>query len=1187
MTPDAAQIRPNPDAVQRQAADPQSSVWVSASAGSGKTKVLTDRVLALLVDGARPDSLLCVTFTKAAAAEMANRIHHSLAKWTRLPDSELNLEIRKLDGRPPTPERLKKARELFAEILDLPGGLRIRTIHSFCQSVLGRFPLEAGLPPNFTAMDEREASDAMVLARDTVLAAAQRDDALGDALSIVVSRVNEEGFGQLMRALSAQRGALAAAIRSLGGQDAAIARLYGILSAEPGIDESDVLTDACIGADEIGLRTAVAAMNEFGSDANRKRARVIDAWLAGGVGTRAATFEQYFSAFITGKGTPNTQMFVKAVAENSPATPDILAAEQDRLIAVDRRLRRQVTATASAALLRLGGAILKAYDLRKRATASLDYDDLIQRTAELLTAERVPWVLFKLDGGLSHMLIDEAQDTSPDQRAIVDALVAEFFAGAGGHEERRTVFVVGDAKQSIYSFQGADPVGYRAWRDELSARANAMGGPGMREVPMQVSFRSVQAVLDAVDATFAESPAADGVVEPGDTLAHFASEAKEGLRGRVELWPPTEPPAQVDADLFTLPAEADAAAEADATQRLAEGLARTVAGWIGREALPSEGRTVRPGDILFLMRSRSDLVHALVRELTRLGVPVAGVDRLMLTDDIAIMDLVALGRVLLMPDDDLTLACVLKSPLIGFGEDDLFRLATTRGEGAPLWRRLRENPDGDDAVARAFGWISDLMALADRLPPFELYQRALVSPCPGPGGDGAASTVHTGRQAMVARLGPEAEDPINEFLNLALDYDRRQVPSLEGFLAWFERDSTELKRDLESEARDEIRIMTAHGAKGLQAPIVILPDAFKKSGDRGAALRWYGLHNQGPGDGALPIWTPRARFEEDIAQSLKADLATADDQEYRRLLYVAMTRAESRLIVTGRLPRTAPPKGNWSELVQAGFERLSERNPDSVREEEIAPADGWTGFAKIYETGNRDAAKDGKGPDRSAGPQTGDAPDWLTRTPPGEPTPPAPLAPSRPSRSDPPARSPIRSGEPVRFQRGLLIHRLLQTLPDMTADRWQGAADRYLALPGHGLSAEERQEIAREVLGVLNHPEFRAIFGPGSRAEVPLTGLLERRGAAPEGESGRVFAVSGQVDRLLISEKEILVVDYKTLRPSPTDEADIPDAYVAQMAGYRGILRQIYPDRRIRCGLLFTETPHLVAIPDAAMDSFS
>ncbi|MDF1749372.1 MAG: double-strand break repair helicase AddA [Alphaproteobacteria bacterium] len=1169
--------KPDPNLTQRRAADPKSSVGGAARAGRGKPTVLTDRVLALLVDGAKPDGLLCVTFTKAAAAEMANRIHRELSEWTRLEEGDLSTAIRSLDGGTVTPEKLARARRLFAQVLDLPGGLRIRTIHSFCQSVLGRFPLEARVAPNFEAMDERQAAEAMELARDTVLRAAEGNATLNAALTAVTARAAEGAFSDLMAGLSRHRAWLAPdALRRIGGLDGAIAALHDALGAESGMDEAQVIADASApdAVDEIGLRLAAEALLGFGTPPNQEKGRIIGAWLAGGTETRITTFERYIGAYLTKKYEPLKTLCVKAVAENSPATPDVLAAEQDRLLAVDQRLRRQATARASEGLLRLGEAVLRAYEANKRATARLDYDDLIHLTGRLLAKETVPWVLFKLDGGLTHMLIDEAQDTSADQRAIVDALVAEFFSGEGSAAENRTLFVVGDAKQSIYSFQGADPEGYRQWRDSLTESAKA-GGQDIRRVPMDISFRSVQAVLDAVDATFAEMPARDGVVEPDEpALKHHAYRA--GLHGRVEIWPPTAPPEAIEDDLFTIPS-LEGGTSVDATQTLAEGLAETISGWIrNQEVLPAKGRPIRAGDILFLVQRRTVLIDALVRELKRRSIPVAGVDRITLTEQIAVMDLLALARALLLPQDDLTFACLLKSPFVGMDDDDLFRLAADRGAQS-LWQRLSALQSEDPRFVAAAKWFDGLLDDTDRLAPYELFQRALISRCPGPGSMATPGDHFTGRQALIARLGTEIEDPLEEFLTLTLEHDRTNTPSLEGFLAWFTRGNTDLKRDLETEARDEVRIMTVHGAKGLQAPIVILPDAMTKSGARGTPLRWF-PHDSGV---RLPIWTPSSRYEEPVAQALKEAEKAATEREYRRLLYVAMTRAEDRLIVTGRLPRTAPPEGNWHALVRDGLDRL-----EGTREVPFAPAGldatgtaigGWSGDIQLYETGDPGTEKDKK----SARAVLDDKalPTWLTAPPPEEPAPPRPLTPSRPGISDPAVRSPLRDDDPLRFKRGKLIHRLLQTLPDLPESNRAEAAQRYLALPAHGLTDEEQAALWQETKGVLYHDAFAPLFGADSRAEVPLAGLVVQ-----SGESVGPFAVSGQVDRLLIARNEILVVDYKTLRPAPTEASAVPRAYLMQMAGYRAILRQIYPDRAVRCTLVFTETPRLLALPDSVLD---
>lgn len=1167
----------DPNLIQRRAADPQASVWVAASAGSGKTKVLTDRVLALLVDGAAPDGLLCVTFTKAAAAEMSNRIHRELSKWTRKTDAELEEAIRSLDGRPATAEKRQRARQLFARVLDLPGGLRIRTIHSFCQSILGRFPIEAGIVPNFDAMDEREAAELMTWAQETVLTKARTDDVLSDALAAVTGRAAEASFVDLLLGLARRRSWLSETMRSLGGEDATIKALRKTLGLREGDVSStaDIIEAACQLSEVQNERLLAAAQawKDFGSAREQEKAGQLIRWLSANTADRILDFDAYFGLFFTKSFTPTKSLCTKAVIKNAPMALDTLAAEQERLGLIDQQLRRCVTARASEGLLRLGAAILAEYETQKMAMARLDYDDLIQRAGALLTRDTVPWVLYKLDGGLDHLLIDEAQDTSPDQRAIVDALVDSFFAEGIAAARPRTVFVVGDAKQSIYSFQGADPEGYRSWRDDLGHRAQS-GGQSLRQVPMDISFRSVQPVLDAVDATFSQGQARVGVADP-DEPAPSHTAFRSGLPGRVEVWPVVQPPEEVPGDPFDPPQITGREDQRDAIRILADGLAEKVAGWIrDGESLPARpDRPIRAGDVLFLVQRRTSLIDALVRAFKQRGIPVAGVDRITLTKQIAVMDLIALARALLLPEDNYTFACLLKSPFVGLDDDDLIVLTEEPG---PLRARLSDLGREIPRFAAASSWFETLLSTADKIPPYELFQKALLLPCPGPMSSPCAPTTSgltmTGRQALIARLGTEIEDPLEEFLSLALDHDRRRTPSLEGFLAWFERGNTELKRDLEAEDRNEIRIMTVHGAKGLQAPIVILPDALTKSGARGEALRWY--HDE---DGLrLPIWTPAKRYEEETAAAIREAEAEARDREYRRLLYVAMTRAEDWLIVTGKAQKKAPDDGNWLQLVTEGLQRLEE----TIEEDRIL-APGWEGKVLCYAP--LPAQKRVPFPDDVSQIHP-DAPAWLFAPPPPEPTPSVPVTPSRPEDPEPAARSPLAGEDPLRFKRGQLIHRLLQTLPDLPRNAREDAAARYLALPAHGLTVGQQDQLKQEALAVLNHPDFAPLFGPDSRAEVPLVGVIEVESLGGSDAEIRSKTVAGQVDRLLIQDHEILVVDYKTLRPAPSDPKRVPKAYISQMAGYRAILAKLFPERPIRCGIVFTETPRLVMLPDEMIE---
>lgn len=1168
--------RMDPDTLQRRAARPVDHVWVAASAGSGKTKVLTDRVLRLLLDGSRPETILCITFTKAAAAEMANRINLSLGEWTTLDDATLTARLEKLLGMAPTRDQSVRARILFAQVLDTPGGLKIQTVHAFCQAVLGRFSLEAGVAPHFQVMDERQATELMRQARDRVLQSTDNHDDLAAASQVIGRYGTEDAFDDLIRSLTGDQAQLRRLLARHGSVEAVITALYSIVQADLGSDADLVRASACTDTaiDRTGLSTLAEALHASKNEkTDGKHAGLISNWLTALLEERDAGFSAYQSVFLTGSGTPRKTIATKTVLEANPHLLAIIDAEQNRLIALDDAIRRQVTADASAALLHLGLAMLQAYEKAKAHRALLDYDDLIIKTRDLLTASAraSAWVMFKLDGGLSHILVDEAQDTAPEQWDLILALASEFFTGEGQAERARSLFVVGDVKQSIYSFQRADPAIFQAVRNDIAERAS-LAGSDLKAIPFRFSFRSAPAVLAAVDATFAQPPGSEGVLEDGEErLVHRSM--RPTAAGRVEVWPLVEPPADDDLDpweALTAPVET-----LPALERLADGLAGNIAGMIGRDYLPSRERRAGPGDIMILVRRRGPLVDALIRRLKQRGVPVAGVDRLVLGEQIAVMDLLALGQFLLLPEDDLTCATVLKSPFIGFDDDDLFDLAHGRGDNT-VWAMLCQKAKENERYAGVVSWLSGLLTILDFQRPYEFFTKILDSSCPAP----APGAPLTGHQALDYRLGTEVEEPVEEFLAQAIVYERANLPTLQGFLHWFSTGRAEIKRDLDTASGQAVRILTVHGAKGLQAPIVILPDApSKPRTDQGPALHWVTGEQQGSSTAAPQalIWTPSRRYEEPIAQSMRTNAGQRQNEEYRRLLYVAMTRAEDRLIVCGHLGKRARQPDCWYDLVWNGVKEAGtvqtlpfEGGADWVGDR-LVLADPEPAAADI--TSDRPAVDD-----KSEKPET---PAWALTAAPPEPLPPNPLAPSRPTTPDPPVLSPLigRESGADRFQRGRVVHLLLQHLPGLPTDRRRAIG---LTLIGHnrfaGLDEAAAELLLDEAIAVLDHPDFAALFGPGSRAEAPLTGLVD----GPDG----VQVVSGQVDRILVTDQEVLVVDYKTQRPAPETAEQAPIAYLNQMAAYRAVLAGAFPGRPIRCALLWTDRVHLMPIDNALLERY-
>lgn len=1128
---------------QREALDPTATVWVQASAGTGKTKVLVDRVLALLVAGAAPQRIRCLTFTKAAAAEMKNRLLRALSDWATEAGDLLSRKLFDILDRLPTPAEHQRAAQLFARVLDAPGGLQIQTIHAFCQGLLARFPLEAGVSPRFRLIEERSAGALLAAATADLYAEAERPGREGDlgwALEHLLLAGSETSLAKLIGAIVGARGAFAQAFAGRGVVGA-VAVAEAACGLAPGSTREELLRAALA---EPALRTAelrqlcqlLAQGGKLDSTASAGMAPL----LASDAGERLVHAESYLGAFLTDGGTTRTRIPGKALAQQRPDLAGLFLDEGQRLERLQAGLAACDFVTDCRALFTLAERLLDFYAARKAAQGGLDYADLIAATARLLAdPERAAWVLYKLDEGIEHLLIDEAQDTSPEQWQVVTQLTAEFYAGLGAHEDRadaprpRTVFAVGDAKQSIFRFQGADPAGFRDAEAGFRQRVEAVRQV-FKSVPLAHSFRSAEAVLEAVDRVFALPAAQGGVTPPGQAVVHAAT--RLGQAGRVEIWPlqqaaPSDPPLP-----WALPTTRRD--QLDPVVALAEAIAATLAGWFAADRqsltpgdpawLASKDRPVEPGDVLILVRQRGPLFHALARALKRQGVPVAGVDRMVLPQQTAVRDLLALGRFLLLPEDDLSLAEVLKGPLCGLDDEDLIRLATRRG-GQTLWQALGER----EALRPEYGVVrqllEDLLAQADFMPPHELFARLL----------GAGE----GRRRWLARLGEEAADPLDEFLAQALAYEREAAPSLQGFLAWLEQGQLQVKRDLEASGQ-AVRIMTVHGAKGLQAPIVFLPDSTSLP-QAGQTLLSDPVRRLVLRGSALARAVP-------FAAALQEAEKQATAEEYRRLLYVALTRAEDRLYLCGAIGAKGLGEGSWYALSAEALAGLDRDGAEALTETRV-----------LTQTPQRAAPERPRAaPPRSAAPTL--APVWQ-QPPPAEPDPPRPLAPSRPAEEDPPSLSPL-AGDQGRWQRGRLLHRLLQTLPDLPTDQREAAARRFLAQPAHGLDEATVAAWTAETLAVLALPAAAALFGPLSRAELPIAGLVGHT------------RISGRLDRIAVTDEAVWLCDYKTNRPPPTAEDAVPEQYLRQLASYGALLAEIYKGKKINSFLLWTDGPRLMQI---------
>jgi ATP-dependent helicase/nuclease subunit A len=1156
---------------QAEAADPAASVWVNANAGTGKTHVLTLRVLRLLLAGTPPQRILCLTYTKAAAAEMSKRVFDQLASWVTAPGDALTAMLTEIVGSKPDAKLTAFARTLFTRAIETPGGLKVQTIHAFSERLLQRFPLEAGVPPGFKILDDEKGRELKARAIEGTLeaATARPGTPLAAALSCIVRYAADSNFDELLSKAINERAWLDAATRiNLGRSGDDFAAAEALLRSAFGV--RDKVTMVALDTERAKTLSSaeITALRDHlagGSKTDTGHSETLSRALAASEAEHRA--EALGDYVLVDKGNDaRASLMTKALAVARPDLLAIATTAQARFFALTQEAKALRLVEATAALYRLAGAVLQRYRAAKMAAGALDFDDLIERTTNLLmTSSNAEWVLFKLDGGLDHILVDEAQDTSPAQWSIIEALGAEFFAGVGARDTARTIFAVGDEKQSIYSFQGAAPEMFARMGETFAALAGNARGP-WRRVPLNLSFRTVQPVLDAVDSVFSDAERTPGLTAAAGTIQHIASRA--GQSGRVEIWP-TEKMTEA-AETSPWDPLGDTAMRAPAN-RLAERIADTIAGWLNSgERLRSEDRAVRAGDILILVRKRQPFAVPMVAALKARGIAVAGSDRMALTDQIAVEDLLALGDFVTLPEDDLALANVLKGPLFNLDDNDLMTIAVGR-KGA-LWKAFLAHADHAAKYKPAAETLKRWRAKADFMPPFEFYASLLDR-------DG-------GRAKMLRRLGPEAADAIDEFLDLALSYDDSAPPSLTGFLANLRAQSRDVKRDMDH-GRNEVRVMTVHGAKGLEAPIVFLPDTCTTASGDGAALRLLKLSDVKRASG-LPdpvVWPVKGTSALPPVRAATGAKDARDAEERNRLLYVAMTRARDRLYVAGFEGGRGRADGCWYDLIATGL---------GVRPDDAGFA-GWQS-----ETAQQSPPEMPK-VDAAVAATAQDLPAFALRRVAAEPQLSVPLAPSRLEAYAPdaegeplvattsdPARtfdrpSPLTSPSEHRFLRGTLTHALLEHLPAIAATKREAAATAFIAARGAVLSKKAQASIVRETLAILAHGDFAVLFGPTSRAEVPISAVIPR---PPASGKGPALKLSGQIDRLAMTDRDVLIIDYKTNRPPPRDIATVAPAYLFQLAAYALALREIYPKHKIRPALLWTDGPRLMEIPESLINGY-
>jgi len=1157
---------------QRRGADPANSAFVMANAGSGKTRVLTERVARMLLNRVDPQQILCITFTKAAAAEMSERLFKTLGEWALADSDKLRKDLAEIEGDdgPVRDEAaLSQVRRLFARALETPGGLKIQTIHAFCEGMLRRFPLEAGVAPGFTVIEDVEAQGLIASAIDNMARRLDENPAQREDLTrLSLGAAEPDLRAMLTRGVSSGL-KLNAVFERYGGLDDVLREMRRTLGVVDQAMEELVNDNFVTAFDQRSAESLRDALLDGGKTARETHAGAIADYLA------ASAIDEKWSAlsalFLTSEGAPRKRLGDKAVFKAHPWAEPRLRELQEAFVDAHEQLKAIAVYEDSAAYHRLVAALREDYDRAKAARAMLDFDDLILHARTLLQKESAAWVRYKMDFGIDHILVDETQDTSPEQWSVIRALLDDYLSGESARAMEHTFFAVGDVKQSIYSFQGANADVFEEQETTLGktlAAYHSRTAGEYAKIDMQMSFRTTAPVLEFVDAVFSDREAQVGLGKDG-APPHLVHRVGQG--GLVEIWP-LAPRREIEkANAWDAPV--DAPVPDHPVERLSQRVARTIGDWVkSGEKLASCGRPITADDVLVLVQSRGTLFNGVLRALAAEGVPVAGADRLKLLEDPAVEDLLSYMKFCVQSRDDLSLAEVLKSPLFEFDDDtDLFPLGFERGECESLWASLRRRHNERDTWRAAYNKIAAVRSIGQRGGVYAFLTRVLET--------GQIDENLSGRARFNRRLSAASRDAIDEMLRHALEFERGHPRSLRAFIDWFEDKASEVKREMER-SDNAVRVMTVHGAKGLEANIVFLIDAHRYPLARkaGAPLELVGDDAATPRTGRLSVIA--GAKERDCAATENARIRAREKQfeEYRRLFYVAATRARDRLYVAGiesgneRDPRAKPTlEKSWHSLALDAFDALGVR----ITQDDAPFWDGAEAPARRLFLEQTAPVKTGAATTK---PQSIELPDWLSKPARPELTP-RQISPSRLAEEEEadtvqvvanaPAYSPIMRD---RYFRGRILHRMLELLPDIEREGRLKAADSLLVKLAANISVDERNEWRDEVLAVLDHPDFVRVFDTGSRPEVSVAGEIH----------GNI--VSGQIDRLAIDGDEICIVDFKTNRPPPKRVEDTAPAYLAQMAAYRALLQKIYPGHQVECALLWTFAPRLSPLPKLLLD---
>jgi ATP-dependent helicase/nuclease subunit A len=1122
-------------------AAPRINAAVSASAGTGKTYLLVTRIVRLLLDGAKAENILALTFTRKAAGEMRQRVYGRLQHLAMLDDVALDQALLAIGVEPSSPHR-SLARNLYEQILFADRPLRISTFHAFCQDLLRRFPLEAEIPAGYELLEKTGMLEAA--AWDALFLEVTRNPDKAPAASL-------ETLFDLCNGLAGTRDALLQgflahrsdwwAFTENRQNPVAFACDYARAFLEPGADpcgdffSSSRLADLAEFRDLL-LKHPTATHVAFAADIGRSLETDLDT---------NQRFARVTGVFLTSKLEPRKRAHSQALEKK------LGAAGVARFLRLHEQLSTAVLETHDACLRKAafelntawytaGQALLNQYQTLKQEQRLLDFADLEWKSYRLLRdPEHSLWVQYKLDRKIDHILIDEFQDTNPTQWQLILPLLEEI---AGGDTERpRSVFLVGDTKQSICGFRRANPQLQLTATEWLQARLNG------RVFPLSKSWRSSPVIMNCLNAIF-DTGASSGVrlddYKPHDT--HCA-----GLWGRVELLPLVEPETQAAENppqnrlrdpLTETRQQTDSSVHYREGLQIASRIHELMAENIGVE---KNGRrqALDFHNIYILLRSRTHAAHY-EQALQDSNIPFIGLEKGGLLDRLEIQDLEALLNVLVTPFNNLALAQVLRSPLFCADDHDLIQLAGCE-ESTSWYERLARLVAGRDAspsLQRAHRLLSAWHDLVGRLPVHDLLDRIYHE------GD----VLRRYRLATPDVLQGRVNANLNLLLEMALEIDSGRYPSLVRFL-----DGLRLLRNNTSDQPDsppateqdaKVRLMTIHAAKGLEAPVVFLADAAAtgKSHDNYQVLVDWPANRDKPVH--LMLLGNKASTPQRVEQ-LRERQQALQDREQANLLYVALTRARQILIVSGSASRRqSETQSSWYREISEALSPLLVEESNGRRSLQTGPPDKSPPHTREPAQSTQESAFPIPDIEPPPQPASGDGPGA-----------PATAAPSFffEEKSGPGAR-----------QRGIIVHKLLELMSHPDA-RSNPAIDDFLV---YGVTRDQLTAWRQEAINVLNAEELRFLFDPArylaAYNEIPIVYTLN--------EDQRVYGI---VDRLVRLEDTVWIIDYKT--QTGIDESILPEFvrhYEPQLTSYAEGAKRLWPGTTVRTALLLTRTARLVPV---------